>query len=334
MQHRSYDRTELSGLAEQTIAKSERTMRKFKETVAGNSGLDSGMRSILRDMRSLLRFSEEKLKEAGDTISTLIIKRLLSDSGTVLKDAMERELIIKWGDAVALVKKDVFGGNLEDRPEKFDQELFEEIEEIIEDGDFYEIYETFNQLRDAARNYETFSAEQIDDFVRTELSGLAENTISKCERIVKKMKETIGGNSGLDSGMRSLLRDMRNLLRFSEEKLKEARYTIERSLLYDSGRLVKNAMELELIIKWGDAVNAVKNDVFQGILTDGAEMDLYEEMNELIEDADLQEIYEAFNHLRDAVQNYKSSSSSASAEEKNDFVRRFNFYLLYVYCTI
>ena len=84
-------------------------MTKFKELVTGNRGLDSGMKSILRDMRSLLRFSEEKLKEAGDTISTLIIKRLLSDSGMVLKDAMERELIIKWGDAVALVKKDVFG---------------------------------------------------------------------------------------------------------------------------------------------------------------------------------------------------------------------------------
>ena len=166
------------------------------------------------------------------------------------------------------------------------------------------------------------------------MSGLAKHTISKCERIVSKMNETIAGKRGLDSGMRSLLRDMRNLLRFSEEKLKEARDSIERSLLSDSGRVVKNAMELELIIKWGDAVNAVKNDVFQGILTDREEMDLFEEMNELIEDANLQEIYEAFNHLRDAVQNYKSSSASASAEEKNDFVRRFNFYLLYVYCTI
>ena len=41
-------RTELAGLAKQTVSKSERILRKFKETVAGDRELDSGMRSILR----------------------------------------------------------------------------------------------------------------------------------------------------------------------------------------------------------------------------------------------------------------------------------------------
>ena len=64
-------RTELSGLAKQTISKSERIIKKFKEMVAGSRGVDRGMRSVLRDMRSLLRFSEGKLKTAKETISTL-----------------------------------------------------------------------------------------------------------------------------------------------------------------------------------------------------------------------------------------------------------------------
>merc|ERR1711963_939189 len=64
-------RTELSGLAKQTISKSERIIKKFKEMVAGSRGVDRGMRSVLRDMRSLLRFSEGKLKTAKETILTL-----------------------------------------------------------------------------------------------------------------------------------------------------------------------------------------------------------------------------------------------------------------------
>merc|ERR1712062_602500 len=68
------------------------------------------------------------------------------------KKAMEKEaeLIIMWKDAVLLVKQDVFGGNLKERTEKEDQDLYEEIEEIIEDGDVQEIYDSFNGLRDAA----------------------------------------------------------------------------------------------------------------------------------------------------------------------------------------
>ena len=64
-------RTELSGLAKQTISKCERIVRKFEETVDKKRELDSGMRSILRDMRSLLLFSERKLGEAKDIIKEL-----------------------------------------------------------------------------------------------------------------------------------------------------------------------------------------------------------------------------------------------------------------------
>merc|ERR550532_2742987 len=64
-------RTELSGLAKNTISKSERILRKFNETVAGDRDLDGGMRSILRDMRNLLGFSEEKLKTVKENISIL-----------------------------------------------------------------------------------------------------------------------------------------------------------------------------------------------------------------------------------------------------------------------
>jgi len=71
------------------------------------------------------------------------------------KESMENdlELIIVWKDAVALVKLDVFGGNLKERTEKEDQDLHEEIEEIIEGGDVEEIYDSFNGLKNAAAGY-------------------------------------------------------------------------------------------------------------------------------------------------------------------------------------
>ena len=220
--------------------------------MAGTRKLDSGMGSILRDMRNLLRFSEERLEEARDTISILgekmnkvtltlrVFKGLIEavkkkeqeqglsfqdmieiilenvengpcwrqDTGyfryscgtngvtgsqlggltrlttgiikavtrpeiepklgralstfngaiTIVKmqkESMENdlELIIVWKDAVALVKLDVFGGNLKERTEREDQDLHEEIEEIIEGGDVEEIYDSFNGLKNAAAGY-------------------------------------------------------------------------------------------------------------------------------------------------------------------------------------
>ena len=148
-----YQRAELRELAGNTVAKSERILRNLvgrEEMVAGNRTLDSGMKNIVRDMRNLLRFSEEKLKEAKDKV----------------KNAKELKLIYTWKDAVTSVAVEVFEDNLNDRAEKDDQLLFEEIEELIYDGDITYIYETFDRLKDDAQNYEAFSYEEINAIVR------------------------------------------------------------------------------------------------------------------------------------------------------------------------
>merc|ERR1711963_208406 len=175
-------RTELSGLAKQTISKSERIIKKFREMAAGSRKVDRGMRSVLRDMRSLLRFSEGKLKTAKETISTLreITNKVLASlqvfklktaketistlrekinkvlaSLQVLKKSMEKEveLIVLWKDAVEFAMQDVFAGDVKDKSEEDAQDLYEEIEGIIEDGDVESLYEYFNGLKDAAQSY-------------------------------------------------------------------------------------------------------------------------------------------------------------------------------------
>ena len=64
-------RTELSGLAKETIRKCDQIVGKFEETVDKKRELDSGMRSIFSDMRSLLSFSQRKLDKAKDIIVDL-----------------------------------------------------------------------------------------------------------------------------------------------------------------------------------------------------------------------------------------------------------------------
>ena len=59
------------------------------------------------------------------------------------------KLIIVWRDAL-----DVFQGDLKCGEEE-DQDLFNEMKEIIQDGDVGEIYEAYNSLMDAAQNYLT-----------------------------------------------------------------------------------------------------------------------------------------------------------------------------------
>merc|ERR1719219_3207631 len=303
--HRRDERKELSGLAKNTISKCERILRRLEETAAGKREMDSGMRSILRDMRALLRFSEEELETAKDAISTKSTKSLLSDSGRVLKEAMEMELIIQWGDAVHAVNTDVYPEGLED------QDHFEEIKAIIEDGHVEEIYDAFNHLKDAAQNYESSLAETING-QSTELSELAKQTTAKSERFLEKFEETVDGEGGLDRGMKSILRDMRALLRSSEKKLNTARDTIPtlitRSLQSNIGGLLNEALELELIIRWRDVINLVKYDVFQGNLKDRTEeedQDLFEEIEELMEDGDVEEIYEYLTLLKDTAQKYE-----------------------------
>ena len=65
----------------------------------------------------------------------------------VMEDGVKR--IIIWRDALDVFQGDLKGG------EKEDQDLFNEMKEIIEDGDVDEIYEAYNSLMDAAQNYLT-----------------------------------------------------------------------------------------------------------------------------------------------------------------------------------
>ena len=69
---------------------------------------------------------------------------------------MEKEvvLIIVWRDAVDITKNDVFNGDLKGGKQE-DQDLFDEIQEIIDDGDVGDIYEAFGGLKDTAQNYLT-----------------------------------------------------------------------------------------------------------------------------------------------------------------------------------
>merc|ERR1719330_1391614 len=69
----------------------------------------------------------------------------------------------------------------------------------------------------------------------------------------------------------------------------------------------KVGKELDLVIRWKDAVQDVKNDVFDADLTDreeGEDKDLYEEIQGMIEDDDMEDVYKAFDGLKDAAQAY------------------------------
>merc|ERR1711988_1205524 len=94
-------RTELSGLAKQTISKSERIIKKFREMAAGSRRVDRGMRSVLRDMRSLLRFSEGKLKTA---------KEILDGITTDIMTGVDGYRKAKRGDETMSVVTSILGG--------------------------------------------------------------------------------------------------------------------------------------------------------------------------------------------------------------------------------
>ena len=108
----------------------ENVARKLKETVTESRGLDSEMRGLLRDLRSLLLYTELELKETHErkwVISSLKV-------------------------AVQLAKDYVFSGVLEGG-EQDDRHLFRKITHIINDGDVGQIYEALNYLKFAAQNY-------------------------------------------------------------------------------------------------------------------------------------------------------------------------------------
>merc|ERR1719206_1377770 len=110
-------RTELSGLAKQTISKSERIIKKFKEMVAGSRGVDRGMRSVLRDMRSLLRFSEGKFKAAKEKDARLsaglkakTAEEILNGITTDIMTGVDGYSKAKRGDETMSVVTSILGG--------------------------------------------------------------------------------------------------------------------------------------------------------------------------------------------------------------------------------
>merc|ERR1712209_5614 len=245
-------RTELSGLAKQTISKSERIIKKFKEMAAGSRTVDRGMRSVLRDMRSLLRFSEGKLKTAKETISTL------------------REKINK-----VFASLQVFKGLIKAAKEKdarLSAGLKAKTAKEILDGITTDIMTGVDGYRKAKRGDETMSV------VTSILGGVTRLTTS----IIKAVNRP----------------DVGPKLKSALEATGEAIKIVEQQ---------KESMENEvkLIIVWKDAVETVKQDVFAGDLREGDAQDLYEEIEDIIED-DADEIYDAFNDLKGAAQKYLS----------------------------
>ena len=108
----------------------ENVARKLEETVAENRGLDSEMRGLLRDLRSLLLYTELELKETHEMKWVISLLKV----------------------AVQLAKDYVFSGVLE-AGEQEDQDLFGKITDLINDGNVGQIYEALNYLKFAARNY-------------------------------------------------------------------------------------------------------------------------------------------------------------------------------------
>ena len=104
-------------MAIETISKSDMIIGKFKETVAGKIPLERGMRSMLRDMKNLLRFSEGKLREAQDDIDYLRerlfnVEQTLRVFKALLEGVKEREggYLAEKDDSVGGIINSVFNG--------------------------------------------------------------------------------------------------------------------------------------------------------------------------------------------------------------------------------
>ena len=145
---------------------SENLVKKLEETVAQNQrldrGLDSEMRGLLRDLRSVLFYTEFELKETQEVEG--VIKPLK--------------------EAVQLVKYEVFFGVLEGG-EQEDQQLFGKISDLINDGYVGQIYEALNLLNSTAHNYLTrtvvetcaYCKENTDCVVGDDQKYLVEETL-------------------------------------------------------------------------------------------------------------------------------------------------------------
>merc|ERR1719410_2890926 len=230
-------RIELSKLARQTFKKSESILVEFREMVARNQDVESGMRGILKDMRSLLLFSERKLKEAKDNILTLTEK---------------------INKVMAILR--VFKGLVEAAKTK-DQEASRQSNtgNIIK-GIFCDI----------ASGVDGYSRANPGDGTSSVIMSLLGGLTRLTGGIVKAFKNPIVGS----------------LLSRALSKINEAIDVVARQ---------KDFMEREVdvIIVWKDAVDAVKNDVFEG-----EDEVLFDEIQEIIDDGDVEDIYEAFTGMK------------------------------------
>ena len=241
-------RTKLSDLAKLTVSKSERILRDLKETVAGNQELESGMISILRDMRSLLLFSERKLKKAKDTISTL------------------REKINKVMATLRVFKGLVVAAK--EREQEASRATKAQDAENIIGGILCDITRGFDGYSRAEEGDETMS---VVSSVIVGITRLTTNTITALTR--PEVGQLLG----------RVLRKINGAIDI---------VTSQKEVMVEG---------VKLLIVWRDAL-----DVFQGDLKGGEkeDQDLFNEMKEIIEDGDVDEIYEAYNSLMDAARNY------------------------------
>ena len=235
-------RTELSKLARRTVKKTETILTEFEETVAGQQDLESGMANILRDMRSLLLFSERKLKEAKGNIAAL------------------REKINK---VLAILR--VFKGMVKAAKEKGQEVSRSTNTQNILGGIFCDI-------KNGVDGYSK-SGDGTSSLIISLVGGITRLTGG----IMKAVNRPIFGS----------------MLSRALGKINDAISIVTKQ---------KDVMqrEVERIIVWKDAVDVLQVD----LNSKGEERELFNEIKEIIEDGDVEEIYEVFKSLKYAAQNY------------------------------
>jgi len=236
-------RIELSKLARQTIKKSETILEEFQETVARKQDVESGMTAILREMRSLLLFSERKLKEAKENILSLTEK---------INKVMAILRVFKGLTQAAKTKE-------------------QEASRQRNTGDIIK-----GIFCDIATGVDGFSRANPGDGTSSVIMSLVGGLTRLTTGIMKTFNKPIVG---------SLLSTALNKINGAIAIVTQQRDFMKR--------------EVDLIIVWKNSVDAVKNDVYQGELKV-----LFDEIQEMIDDGDVEEIYEAFRGMKAAAQNY------------------------------
>jgi hypothetical protein len=243
----------LSGLAKTTIDKCTKIREKFEEMVAKEKGLDSGMRSVLRKMKSLLKTSETKLKEAKEVII---------------------ELTEKVNKVLSGLR--VFKGLIEAAKEK---------DENIDNTGKY-VSEISGGIFTSIRNgLDGYKKAKDDDKTMSVVGSILDGVASLTASVVKILEKP----------------EIGPMVEEALESVNEAVTIIEKQKAF-------MGKELELVIIWKDAVQTVKSDVFNSDLKERKEgdepEDLYEDIKDMIEDEDMDDIYDAFDGLKGAAQAY------------------------------